>query len=522
MKTCKFTLAKKVFLFFVLCAAAFVQAQTRRFDAVRIPPGVTPLTAAQADSLAQQLFVTLEQATRAESLVVKAEEYRAQSDSLWSVLAQAEAVRRPISREDSLAALRATVDGFNKMQKGVPVIEDYLKSQDERKRLQAVALLQQSETALRRAVELNPYFTQTRNLLAQLYKILAQRLPDRSRVNYDQAITTWETIVRLQPGEYQNYFELALNYFAVKAYTSALSNFELTEQKLLAGAGVQDSRIVDPSQPVAAAIDSTRLFLAVFYQSLCALQRNDSKLNDEAKVYASLDRALGLATTPQYRAAVVIQKRRMDWDNGNIVGAAMRDTTAILSSRGEFARAAKIYEDMIPKLRTDRARREFGWKLAVIEFGNLKRKPEAAERMLRIVKAIPTDSLGVPLPSDTLGQNYFDAFATMCVNLGSENIEGNRKLAYTYFMQSASLSWAERGKSYLAMASLADASPKQVIADGEKAYQLAHQLEPDEVINLHKLMIRNYRRLGLFDKAKIHFEELARLVVGNSGANPGL
>lgn len=152
MRTYKFTIATKAFLFCVFCTAAFAQAQTRRFDAVRIPPGVTPLTAAQADSLAQQLFVAREQATQAESLVVMAEEYRAQSDSLWSVLAQAEATRRPTSREDSLAALRATVDGFNKMQKGVPVIEDYLKSQDEKKRLQAVALLQQSEIALRRAV----------------------------------------------------------------------------------------------------------------------------------------------------------------------------------------------------------------------------------------------------------------------------------------------------------------------------------------------------------------------------------
>ncbi len=273
---------------YALAPSALAQTSTRRFDAVRIPPGITPLTAAQADSLAQQLFVARAQEVQAESLVVRAEEYRVQSDSLWRVLAEADASRRTISPADSIAALRATLDGYNKMQKGVPVIEQYLKSQDEKKRLQAVALLQQSETALRRAVELNPYFTQARVLLAGLYKLLAQRLPDRSRVNYDQALTTWETIVRLQPGEFQNYFELALNYYAVKAYTPALVNFEHAEQKLLAGAVVQDSRIADPSQPVAAVIDSARLFLSVFYQSQCALKRNDPKLNDEAKVYASL------------------------------------------------------------------------------------------------------------------------------------------------------------------------------------------------------------------------------------------
>ncbi|NUO81900.1 hypothetical protein HUU05_17650 [candidate division KSB1 bacterium] len=108
------------------------------------------------------------------------------------------------------------------------------------------------------------------------------------------------------------------------------------------------------------------------------------------------------------------------------------------------------------------------------------------------------------------------------MNLGNENRESNRKLAYTYYMQSASLNWSGRGKSYFAMATLADANPKQAVADAEKAYDLAHQLDPDEVINLHKLLIRNYRRLGEFDKAKFHFDQLARLLGAVPEAEPGL
>ena len=72
------------------------------------------------------------------------------------------------------------------------------------------------------------------------------------------------------------------------------------------------------------------------------------------------------------------------------------------------------------------------------------------------------------------------------------------------------------------MAALADANPKQVVADGEKAYQLTPQLDPEEVINLHKLLIRNYRRLGIFDKAKFHFDEMVRLLGANTAAQPGL
>lgn len=501
----------------MLATGVFAQSQTRKFDAVRVPPGVTPLTTAQADSLSQQLFVGRALEVQAESLLVKAQEYRAQSDSLWRILDEAAAGRRPISPQDSIAALRATVDGYQKLQKGVPVVQQYLQAQNEKTRVQAVELLQQSEISLRRAVELNPYFTQSRVLLATVYKLLAQRVAEQSTFNYDRAITTWETIVRLEPGEFRNYFELGRNYFAVKAWPQALQNFEHTEKKLLAAAEVQDSRLADPSQPAAAAIDSTMLFSSAYYQAQCHI-----KLLAEANAYAALRRADELAFTPQYRSLVHLNKRWMDWDDGNIIGATMRDSTNILSSRAEFPKAAKIYEDMIPKLRTERARHEFGWKLALIEFSNLNRKPEAAERMLRIVKNTPTDSLGVPTPGDTLAQPYFDNYATMCVNLGNENRENDRKLAYTYYMQSSSLSWSGRGKSYFAMATLAEANPKQAVADAEKAYRLVHQLDPDEVINLHKLLIRGYRRLGEFDKAKFHFAELARLLGAGGETTPGL
>jgi len=504
----------------LLCVSAggvLAQSKVRKFDALRVPPGVTPLTTAQADSLAQQLFVARTQEIQAESLAVRAQAYRVQSDSLWRILEEAATSRKPVAPQDSLAALRATVEGFQKVKKGSDLMQQVAKSQNEKTKQQAIALLQQAEQSLRKAVELNPYFTGARVLLAGVYKLLAQRAPEQGKFNYDQALTTWETIVRLEPGEYRNYFELGRNYFSVQAWPEALENFKQTESKLLAAVEVQESRIADPSQPPAAALDSTRLFFAVYYQAQCHF-----KLLHETETYASLHRAMSLAFTPEYRAFVTYDLRRMDWDRGNIIGVIMRDSTTALSGRGQFERAAKIYEDLIPKLRTESARHEFGWKLALIEFSNLKRKPEAAERMLRIVKAVPLDSLGVPTRSDTLGQTYFDNYATMCVTLGNENLEANRKLAYTYFMQSASLSWAGRGKSYFAMASLAEANPKQAVADAEKAYELAHQLDPDEVINLHKLLIRNYRRLGLFDKAKFHFDEMVRLLGVNTAPQPGL
>jgi hypothetical protein len=83
-------------------------------------------------------------------------------------------------------------------------------------------------------------------------------------------------------------------------------------------------------------------------------------------------------------------------------------------------------------------------------------------------------------------------------------------------MQGSTINWSGRAKAYFAMATLAESDPRQVVIDAEQAYRLVHQLDPDEVINLHKLLVQNYRRLGEFDKAKRHFEALVRLQNGSS------
>lgn len=511
-------LLNKIFCVAPVCAvlllarAGETQAQTRKPGAIRIPPGVKPLTASHADSLARQLFVPLPAARAADSLISSANLALTKADSVWDILQRAAQSPRQISPEDSLAALQATLEGYQHLQKGVPFIEQYLKQQQETARPLAIGYLQEAEKALVKALELNPFNTQTRTLLAYVYKLLGDRFKDREE--YGRAINIWETLVRLEPGEYLHYYNLAHNYFASHVWQKALDNFEAAEQRLLASAEVKDSRIADPAQPVAAALDSNVLFLSVFYQSLSAI-----KLLHEEKAYASLRRALTLANTSQNRATVQDYLNWMDWDGGYIVGSTMRDSALALSSRGEFRAAGEVYEKLLPKLRTARARNEISWKLALIEFTHLDRKEYAAERLLNVIESIPLGPEGTP--PDSLSRLYYDNYGTMCVGLGNDNIEVDRKLAYTYFMQASSINWSGRGKSYFAMATLADADPRQAVRDAEKAYELVHQLDADEVINLHRLLVRCYRRLQQFEKAKMHFAELKRLLESEAEQQAG-
>lgn len=497
----------------LLSTAALPQTGSRKLSAIRIPPGVTPLTAAHADSLARQLFVPWPQAQEAEKLVTTAKLARSQADSVWAILQRAADHPPRVTPEDSLAAARATLAGGQKLQRGVPLIQKYLQTQQEAVRQQAIAHLQAAEVAFVQALQLNPFATQARIWLAAVYRLLADRFKDRE--DFGRAINIWETLVRLEPGEYSHYFYLAQNYFAVQAWQKSLENFEACEQRLLASAAVQDSRIADPTQPVAAAVDSNVLFVSVLYQSLSAI-----RLVHEEKAYASLRRALQLAITPAHRRTVVDYLEWMDWDDGNITATVLRDSALAHAGRGAFSAAAKTFAELLPKLRTPRARNEIGWRLALIEFANLDQKEDAAERLLNIVTGIATDAQGAP--PDSLSRLYFDNYGTMCLSLGNEKLGVDRKLAYTYYLQASSFNWSGRGKSYFALATQAEADPRQAVSHAEKAYALAHQLDAEEVINLHKLLIRGYRRLQQFDKAKQHFEELQRLLAASAAPAPGM
>ncbi len=498
----------------MLCSCSSTRSvASRNLNAVRVPPGVTALTAAHADSLANQLFVALTEEKQAKEFVVQAAQKKAYADSLLALLARANAKQVQVTAADSVAGMQATREGYQKVHQGTPHVQKYLSTQDQQARQQALLYLQEAETALTRALQLNPYNIQTRAGLAAVYRVLGDRFLDKT--NYTRAIAIWETLALLEPGVYTHYYRLAENYFANQDWQRALDNYEKCEQKLVASAAVMDSRVQNPAQPVAAAVDSGVLFLAVYYQGWSAV-----RLYNEEKSYASFRRALTLTSLPQTREAVQNNIKWLDWDNGHILGAVMRDTAAARWGRGEFASASSVYKEMLPKLRTGSARYETGRNVALLDYQQLNRKEEACERMLNIVESIPRQASGTPL--DSLNQVYLNTFGTMCLNMGNDMINLDRKLAYTYFMQSAVIPWSGRGKSYFAMATLADANPRQVVQDGEQAYHLRHQLQPEEVLRLHRLLVQNYRRLGEFNQAKMHFDELQRLQGVSSQTAPGL
>jgi tetratricopeptide (TPR) repeat protein len=473
----------------------------RGYRAVNVPPGISPLVAVRADSIAAGLFVPMKNEREAQTLFEKGRQHYDVSDSLWLVLDNAKkAAVKSVRPEDSLAAVKQTIPGALKLQEAAANLQTFDRTQEQRLIIQASYNLQEAQKYLERSVQLNPFNAQVQNYLALTYKLLAQRFP--KDMPFDKALHIWGTLARLEPGEYLHYYNLASTFFAEQHWADALENFKRCEEVLLASAEVNPRRLQNPALPIEATIDTTYRFLAVYFQAQTAI-----KLFDAPLALQKLHHAKTLTHNPEYLAVIDFNIKWINWDDGNIYGSVMKDSANALSSRGQFEAAGKIYEDLINHtLKTQRAKNEMSWTYAAIEYKNLNRKPHAVSRLYEVIQTIPKDAAGMPV--DPHYKDYFDAYGTMCYNIGIDTLRSDRRLAYTYFAQAAEIDWSGRGKSYMFMADLSRANPQLVIANGEKAVALSSQLAPDELQNLYKLLVDGYRRSGQVDKAKNYFNKL--------------
>lgn len=472
-------------------------------NAIEVPPGVSPLVAAHADSIAAGLFVTLDRERKAQELAAQGIHHYTAGDSLWAILDAAKEAQKKISAEDSVAAIRQAITGTLKLQEAGNNLHDFDRTQEQRLIIQASYNLKEAQKYFEKSVQLDPFNTRVQNYLALTYKLLAQRFPQD--VTFDNALHIWGALARLEPGEYLHFYNLGSAYFAAQQWRQAQENFKKAETLLLASADFSRSHLQDPAAPAEATLDTTTLLSSIYYQALSAI-----KLYDANQALYDLRRAKPLTHAPEARDNLDSYMRWINWDDGNIIGSVMRDSASALAQRGEFVEASKIYEDLINQsLTTKRARDEVIFTYAVMEYKNLNRKTSAVSRLYEVVQSLPKDVVGAPL--DPAQQKYFDNYGTMCHNLGVDTLHSDRRLAYMYFSQAAAINWAGRGKSYLAMAELASTNPEISVQNAEKAEALAEQLAHEELLKLYKLLVDGNRRLNQMDKARLYYEKFKAL-----------
>jgi tetratricopeptide (TPR) repeat protein len=495
----------------ILCSCAGSRtAKTvtaRKSKPLEVPAGVDTSVALASQTLARQLFVEYPQQVKAKQLADSAVIKFERSDRLWQILE---------GKADSLAAIDtvASIEKFNSAGRSLRrAIELEKKAamapNDVISRELSLQAIESARADFEQALQLNPFDQNTRLWLAKTYQLLAKRFLDEK--NYVKAIGVLEHLLRLEKDQHALYARLGDCYFALKKYPAALTSFQKAAEVLAATTifNVPPERELTPSN-MAAATDSAAMFLYLYYQGEAHI-----KMLEAQPALAVLRRAVGFAPTPENRAAAEANVNWINWDDGNIPASERRDSLLTLVDAAKYVGAAKGFEKLLPKLRSVRARRETGWRLATLEYNHLQKEDQALRTMQTVVHAIGGDSASIK--ADTLYQKYLDSYGAMCFNQGQKMLAAKKfTTALTYFQQSANLAWSYRAKSYLELGKLAVNDPPRAEHLAKEALKLSNQLDAREELAALELVTQALKRQGKFTEARQYFEKYRELVQGSN------
>lgn len=469
---------------------------------LHVPAGVDSTVAAEADSIADGLFVTLEREKKAGSFKDMGKAHTSASDTLWKYLTAVRDSFPAVSESDSIQAIEAFNAAARYLQE-LAALEQRSKADGLSQELieaKVYQLLQMARHNFERALILNPFDLETRSWLARVYQSLAARFLNED--DHKKAVKILENLTRLERGEHALYARLAESYYALERWEEAYTNFARAEAVLRGARGLDFNNAGDA--PEDAPVDTASLFYYVYYQG-----DTQAKLHRSERALMDLERAKAYPSTEAERADIQSYIDWINWDDGNVAAVELRDRCLKLEANEEHKDAAKGYKRLLAMLNTPQARDEINWRLALLEFQHLDKKDDGIARLQRVVQGAPKDETGAPV--DSTYQEYFNSYGVMCHNLGLEYFKKDRKVAFIYFKQAVAVEWENKAKSYLEIAKLSRNNPRAVLENCEQALALQEQLNEPEQMQVYRLLVEASKRLGQFDRARTYYGEWVEL-----------
>jgi len=465
-----------------------------------IPAGVDSLVAARADSIADRLFVSIGRERRSETYKSIGKNQSSKSDTLWKYFSDELKGEIEVTGERETQSVEAFNKGAVHLQELSQINQN---AEDLQTKVKVGRLLQDAQTSFERAVVLNPFDLETRSWLARVYQTQAVRFLDDA--NHEKATTTLEKLVRIEKGEHTLFARLAETYYALENWQEAHLNFNNAEMALSGASGMDFSEEAAFSET---AVDTSTLFYYVYYQGDAQI-----KMHDAENGLANLNRALGYASTDRERSDIDTYIAWINWDDGNTKAVEARDKYLAMEQSGEYREAALGFLQLIPNLKTVRAKDEILWRLGALEFQFLERQEQGIERIKQIVSNAGKTASGAPI--DTSYQRYFDSYGVMCHNLGLENFKKNRKVAFMYFQQATQVFWESRAKSYLEIAKMSRNNPNSAITACRAALTQPEQLDVNEQMSVYQLLVEAFKRRGKFNEARQYYAKWMELRNGS-------
>jgi len=471
-----------LFLFFMLSLVAgcsinkSVPKQTLNEQKKKQPylyAGVDSALAFQARIKSERLFVNLKKQHCADSLLNYGQDFLKITEELYEdITLKKEKLTKDQEEieklEESLKEQKATkLTEQNKLEKmKEQVKEDSLTIAVVNSLLDY--FLNHCDVSFQTAHKLNPFNLRTFQLSAQGNWDKGLILEDT--LAHRQAVAALVKFLEHDKGYPFIYREIGKNYYQLKNWKQAYHWISDAIKVLKVTAMFEEKKTDTTSKyPWLGAVDPKNYYDYVYDKA-----RAEIKMYMEDSARFSLQQAYLLAPNPTEREKIERIFQWINWDDGNIRAAELRDeiNDSLRNKKYEWARQA--YIDLIPKLYTVDAKNNVIWRLARVEYHFLKDFETAANRLYQVVAGIDEKKTQIDYPKlmpddpgektrykerlDSLNTLYVKDCGQMFYDLGIEfQKKGLFNQARAFFVIDTTINWSGRAKSFLYLAQLSRA-----------------------------------------------------------------
>ncbi len=431
--------------------------------------GVDSMIEVQAKQKATRLFVELNKQKRADSLLTYGQDFLKITEELYEDISDKE--------EELEKAQKKAEDEKSTVDKSKPASL----AEQRKQKLQLEQMTEDSLTttlvkslleyfldhcsvAFNEANEIDPF-----NLRS--YQLLARGNWDKGLIfedttSYNKAVVALQQFLNHDKGYPFIYRELGRNHYQLEKWDLAYQNLKNAKDILMITAFFDNEKV-----------DSTILkkypFLghvepATYYDYVYDRARAEMKVYKADSARLSLREAYALADTQEDSTRIQRMALWINWDDGNIWASEMRDqiNDSLRNKNYEWARDA--YLKLIPKLRTKEARYNTIWRLARIEYHNLKEMEKAANRLYQVVLDLDTSITQPPkfslddeqekqyrIEADSLYKLYSKDCGQMFYDIGVDyQRKGLFDQARSFFVKDTTIEWKGKAKTFLHLAQL--------------------------------------------------------------------
>ncbi|MCU0642643.1 MAG: hypothetical protein MUC94_00045 [bacterium] len=462
----------------------------------QIPAGIDSVVAYNARIKADKLFVSADREQLSDSLVTYSRDFLKITEDLYSVL----------------LAKKEKLDSYRLSEKYLNLKPEELKSlslEDSKKRERILEkvfddsititivnslldyFLNHSNELLQHANELNPFNLSGLQLVAissaDRGQIFDDTLAYRRSIEYLNKFLTHDrgqSIIYRNIGE--SYFTLKDWQKAYKFLKKAKETFVITsffEEKKTELAEKYQKMNLPPN------VDPAKYFEYLYWKG-----RAEIKVYQADSALATLKQALALAPTKNQEVDVIkLIDEYILWDGGNIYAAEQRDIIIDSLNAKNFVWAKNAYLQLLPKVKTKKAKDNITWMLARVEYYSLDQIEEAGDRLYNLVINADTSKIKSSIykaPEDSLYKRYFRDCGEILFRLGSTfRDQGLQEKARIYFSKDTTFEWSGRGKAFLPLALLVDI--------------------PENIDPVERLKARNEKAIKILNRAKMFIKDFS-------------